>query len=113
MPALLRKMSPYFMVHAGLPPFLLLHGAADEQVPYPQSPRFCEALPSQREPLRSLYGPGCAPRHGPWARETVIHCGPSCLPKSGGPAHHYRSSAAGTGRTSSQLPLSHDRIIAA
>ena len=40
----LRKMSPYFMVHAGLPPFLLLHGTADEQVPYQQSPRFCEAL---------------------------------------------------------------------
>ena len=42
--AQLRKMSPYFMVHAGLPPFLLLHGTADEQVPYQQSPRFCDAL---------------------------------------------------------------------
>jgi acetyl esterase len=42
--AQLRTMSPYFMVHANLPPFLLLHGTADEQVPYQQSPRFCEAL---------------------------------------------------------------------
>ena len=42
--AQLRKMSPYSMIHAGLPPFLLLHGTADEQVPYQQSPRFCEAL---------------------------------------------------------------------
>jgi acetyl esterase len=40
----LLKMSPYTMVRGGLPPFLLLHGTADEQVPYQQSPRFCEAL---------------------------------------------------------------------
>lgn len=40
----LRELSPYTMVRAGLPPFLLLHGTADEQVPYEQSPRFCEAL---------------------------------------------------------------------
>jgi acetyl esterase/lipase len=40
----LRSVSHYYMVHSGLPPFLLLHGAADEQVPYQQSPRFCEAL---------------------------------------------------------------------
>jgi acetyl esterase len=42
--AQLRTISPYFMVHGGLPPFLLLHGTADEQVDYGQSPRFCEAL---------------------------------------------------------------------
>lgn len=42
--AQLRSVSPYYMVHAGLPPFLLLHGSADEQVPYQQSPRFCDAL---------------------------------------------------------------------
>ncbi len=42
--AQLQSMSPYFMVRAGLPPFLLLHGTADEQVAYEQSPHFCEAL---------------------------------------------------------------------
>jgi enterochelin esterase family protein len=42
--ARLRAVSPYYMVHKDLPPFLLLHGTADEQVPYEQSPRFCEAL---------------------------------------------------------------------
>jgi acetyl esterase len=36
--AQLRKMSPYFMVHAGLPPFLLLHGTADERVPPTSNP---------------------------------------------------------------------------
>jgi alpha-L-fucosidase 2 len=44
MEAQLRTISPYFMVHAGLPPFLLLHGTADEQVDYEQSPHFCAAL---------------------------------------------------------------------
>ncbi len=43
----LREVSPYFMVRRGLPPFLLLHGTADEQVPYQQSPRFCAALEAQ------------------------------------------------------------------
>ena len=43
----LRGFSPYFMPHNGVPPFLLLHGTADEQVPYEQSPRFCEALKAQ------------------------------------------------------------------
>lgn len=40
----LRAVSPYFIVKNGLPPFLLLHGTADELVPYQQSPRFCQAL---------------------------------------------------------------------
>ena len=42
--AALHRLSPYFMIHRNLPPFLLLHGTADEQVPYEQSPRFCQAL---------------------------------------------------------------------
>jgi acetyl esterase len=40
----LRALSPYFMIQKGLPPFLLLHGTADELVPYHQSPLFCQAL---------------------------------------------------------------------
>ncbi len=40
----LRAVSPYDMVKKGLPPFLLLHGTADELVPYQESPRFCDAL---------------------------------------------------------------------
>jgi len=35
--ALLREISPLNHVHAGLPPFLLIHGEADKSVPYPQS----------------------------------------------------------------------------
>jgi len=42
--ALLREASPVRSVHAGLPPFLLVHGTADMSVPYEQSPRFQRAL---------------------------------------------------------------------
>src|SRR6185295_12091915 len=34
---LLREASPINFVHAGLPPFLLVHGTADMSVPYSQS----------------------------------------------------------------------------
>jgi acetyl esterase len=46
----------------GLPPFLLLHGTADEQVPYEQSPRFCEALKTQGVACELYTVPGG--RHG-------------------------------------------------
>ncbi len=42
--ALLRAASPIDHVHAGLPPFLLLHGDADQSVPYRQSLGFQERL---------------------------------------------------------------------
>jgi acetyl esterase len=34
----LKDASPYYHVEKGLPPFLLIHGTADNQVPYEQSP---------------------------------------------------------------------------
>ncbi len=40
----LRKVSPYYMLRKGLPPFLLVHGDKDQLVPYEQSTRFCDAL---------------------------------------------------------------------
>lgn len=40
----LRDVSPIAYVHKGMPPFLFIHGTADEQVPYEQSPRMCEAM---------------------------------------------------------------------
>lgn len=35
--AILREASPLFQAKAGLPPFLLVHGTADDRVPYSQS----------------------------------------------------------------------------
>jgi alpha-L-fucosidase 2 len=40
----LREASPISYIHAGLPPFLLIHGDKDPQVPYAQSPRFQERM---------------------------------------------------------------------
>lgn len=40
----LREVSPASFISTGMPPFLFIHGNADEQVPYEQSPRMCEAM---------------------------------------------------------------------
>jgi alpha-L-fucosidase 2 len=41
---LLREASAATYVKPGLPPFLLIHGTADQAVPYEQSTHFCEQL---------------------------------------------------------------------
>jgi acetyl esterase len=40
----LHDLSPFYMVRKGLPPTLVLHGSLDEQVPFIQGLRFCDAL---------------------------------------------------------------------
>src|SRR5581483_7039102 len=40
----LHDVSPLFAVHAGMPPFLCIHGNKDDQVSYDQSPAMCEAM---------------------------------------------------------------------
>ena len=40
----LRAASPTSYVHKGMPPFLFVHGTADTQVAYEQSPRMCELM---------------------------------------------------------------------
>lgn len=62
----LRTLSPRYLVHNNLPPFLLLHGTADEQVPYPQSPRFCEALKEARNRCELYTVPGGRHGMGQW-----------------------------------------------
>lgn len=58
----LQKMSPVNMVREGMPPFLLLHGTADELVPYEESPKFCEALKAHGNQCDLYTIPGA--RHG-------------------------------------------------
>jgi enterochelin esterase family protein len=58
----LRAVSPRYLIRQDLPPFLLLHGTADEQVPYEQSPRFCEALKAAGNQCELYTVPGA--RHG-------------------------------------------------
>jgi len=40
----LRAASPTTLVSKNMPPFLFIHGNADEQVPYQQSPKMCELM---------------------------------------------------------------------
>jgi len=40
----LRSLSPTTLISSRMPPFLFIHGDADEQVPYEQSPKMCEAM---------------------------------------------------------------------
>jgi len=40
----LRAVSPTTLISKRMPPFLFIHGNADEQVPYEQSPKMCVAM---------------------------------------------------------------------
>jgi acetyl esterase len=42
--AKLRALAPIAAVHAGMAPFLCIHGTRDDQVVYEQSPAMCEAM---------------------------------------------------------------------
>ena len=42
--AKLHLMAPIFAVSKGMPPFLMIHGTKDDQVPLDQSTTFCEAI---------------------------------------------------------------------
>jgi len=64
----LAELSPYSMVKKGLPPFLLIHGTADEQVPYEQSPRFCEALKAKGGRCELYTVPGAGHGIGGWEK---------------------------------------------
>jgi acetyl esterase len=64
--SILHSISPYFMVRPNMPPFLLLHGTADEQVPYQQSPRFCEALKAKGNSCELYTVPNARHGMGQW-----------------------------------------------
>ncbi len=62
----LRRLSPQYMVHKDLPPFLLLHGTADELVNYKESPRFCKALKAKGNSCELYTVPGARHGMGQW-----------------------------------------------
>ena len=62
----LRALSPRYLITKDLPPFLLLHGTADEQVAYEQSPRFCEALKAEGNQCELYTVPGARHGMGQW-----------------------------------------------
>lgn len=64
----LHEMSPLFLVHKGMPPFLLLHGTEDEQVPYQQSIRFCRAIREKGGKCELFTVEGAKHGVGPWEK---------------------------------------------
>lgn len=66
-----RALSPLYAAHASMPPFLLVHGDADEQVPYEQSPSFCEAIKKAGSACTLLTIPGGRHGMGNWAKDTA------------------------------------------
>jgi acetyl esterase/lipase len=66
--ALLRELSPINHVRAGLPPFLLVHGDADNSVPYEQSPAFRAKLRAHGVRCDLLTLPGAPHRLSEWEK---------------------------------------------
>ena len=52
------EASPQRHIHAGLPPFLLLHGTADETAPYTQALNFQKALKDGNDKVELFTAPG-------------------------------------------------------
>lgn len=63
----LRAASPLTIVHSGMPPYLLIHGDADEQVPYEQSPRYQKQMQAAGNTCDLITVAGGAHGMGKWA----------------------------------------------
>ncbi len=64
--AMLRDISPINHVHAGLPPYLLIHGDADKTVPIQQSYDFQAKLRALGVPCELIVIPGAGHGFGDW-----------------------------------------------
>ncbi len=62
----LHGLSPYFLVHKNMPPFLLIHGTDDEQVPYRQSIQFRRAIQDKGGKCELFTVDGAKHGVGPW-----------------------------------------------
>lgn len=66
--AVLKKISPIWDVHGGLPPFLLIHGTQDQSVPYQQSLELKAALERCGVPCELVTIEGAGHRLREWER---------------------------------------------
>jgi alpha-L-fucosidase 2 len=62
-----REASPVAQVHPHMPPFLILHGTADENVPYQQAVHMVEALKAAGDPVEFFSADGG--KHTFWSTE--------------------------------------------
>ena len=66
----LEEASPILYVHRTMPPFLLIHGTADAQVPYEQSPMMCSRMKSIGAACELFTVEGGAHGMGSWEKLT-------------------------------------------
>lgn len=64
----LRAASPSSQIHSGMPPYLLIHGDADEQVIYEQSPKFQEKMKAAGNRCDLIHIEGGAHGMGGWQK---------------------------------------------
>jgi acetyl esterase/lipase len=62
-----KEASPLHQVHAGTPPFLILHGTEDENVPYHQATEMVKALKAAGDPVEFFSAEGG--KHTFWSTE--------------------------------------------
>ena len=70
--ARLAELSPIERVHAGMPPFLMIHGTADRLVPFAQSRAMCSKMQTVGAPCELFRVPGAGHGIRWWEDDPVI-----------------------------------------
>jgi acetyl esterase len=71
--------SPMSAVHPGIPPFLCIHGNADDQVSYSQSPAICSALQRVGTPCEVITIRGGGHGMNKWKDDSMQHWKPEMV----------------------------------
>lgn len=66
----LREASPSNLLHAGMPPYLQIHGDNDDKVPYEQSPKFQAKMKELGNSCETITIPGGGHGMGGWEKLT-------------------------------------------
>jgi len=75
----LHAMAPIAAVHQGMPPFLIIHGTADDQVDYAQSTSFCDAIHQAGASCEIITIEGGGHGMGGWRAPEMQHWQPEMI----------------------------------
>lgn len=75
----LRMLAPIAAVHKGMPPFLCIHGTHDDQVSYPQSVEFCDAIRAAGADCKLISINGGAHGMSRWTSPEMQHWKPEMI----------------------------------
>jgi acetyl esterase len=77
--AKLRPVAPIAAVHQGMPPFLVIHGAQDDQVSFEQSTTFCDAIRQAGTACELITIEGGGHGMGGWRAPEMQHWKPEMI----------------------------------